>query len=803
MYNTLIPLIPGPSTWSDTSLTLDEGFSDGVVASYDTNEMWYISVKHTQGNSHTVNNPTPISYTSEHRHNKDGNKTSHRAVCKGTFQCNGIEHRLNYGESPDVNNTYVVLYICPPDIPKRYIRVPYNDYTDAAKLVKILKNYAICIDKKYLAIWLRANTPSFLETTATTINIGWWKSEYGQLKTDKETEYREGFDGSLENPANLTKMLDITYGRSDNCQSVFLFSALLASELRLMFFIYGISNLASVFIHCSDEADFIERIKCLMKNHAVIYNSDCKKLGENRDKCSIIRIDIGSEYHSRAIVNGSSGVSKELSVIVTEKSFARFGENIINSFLCFECDSVRLKGYIPLLCLFVTKALDNVDLMTALIIQYQKHSKDFGEAAKSGVANTAALLMSIAEIFLVPILPKNWFAELLQELQVFLYYAIDGCASDITELFIKQITSLRDFPVVTKDGYDKNCEQLVYNGSKIYLNRITMIHIASNLNIPVRTLCEHLKSKNMLDTDEGYQKSVNINGTTERFYALKQQSIFSTGDVRMEINEFAGAEPKMMLQLGINNGLTDVFLSLKELDGSENGHVMITGSTRTGKSNFLRHIAIQAAANGIKVINLGTDESILTLFGEGIQTLRYLKKAEKAFDEMTADASPDFDWDEVFSNNDISIICVEYNEALNMALDELYDYKVKHNDGTPCLLILDECQEFSMDGRSPLVAKVIRKGAKHGFMAFLSSQYLKPKNGSDEIKVMSLCGTKIVFHPAVTGDALKLMGSSSKDTDLKELLEGLDKGECVVQGSISTKKCWINYPVKVKVPRQD
>ena len=74
-------------------------------------------------------------------------------------------------------------------------------------------------------------------------------------------------------------------------------------------------------------------------------------------------------------------------------------------------------------------------------------------------------------------------------------------------------------------------------------------------------------------------------------------------------------------------------------------------------------------------------------------------------------------------------------------------------------------------------------------MAFLSTQYLSQDNGTKAVKIQSLCQTKVVFIPVKTVDALK----RATDSKLRELLDSLGKGECVVMGSISTDICRIDY----------
>ncbi|MGN0686843.1 MAG: hypothetical protein ACI4KA_01905 [Oscillospiraceae bacterium] len=467
--------------------------------------------------------------------------------------------------------------------------------------------------------------------------------------------------------------------------------------------------------------------------------------------------------------------------------------------------------------------------------------------------------MAISEISLID-LEKSWRIKLIAELEEYIMQALDGSVTDASAAFVDYLCTKRDFPVVTKEQFDDSQEQLLVIDDDVYFTRQTMQHIAKQLRMGTKFLCDTLKNKNLLQAESGFQKAVNVNGRTFRMYKLRQSDIFRKGDIMFEIDGFSDAEPQLRLNLGKNN-TTSVYYAVNALDGSENGHAMITGNTRTGKSTFLTNVARQANRAGIKVVCIGSTYSRLALSGDEVSVHQYFDEPqsyllsdvlsginkeylideERNWLEMLMEEAENgkqysslaeceheilsmidnnecsmlikqvkniidseakrVDWNEVLTDNRISIIEVADEVNPDSALAEFYTHKVRLGDNTPCILILDECQEFSMNSKSPLV-KVLRQGAKHGIMAFLSTQYLSQDNGTDAVKIQSLCQTKVVFRPVKTVDALKQLGSSAADSKLRELLDSLGKGECVIMGSISTDKCRIDYPVKVTVPVQ-
>ena len=685
--------------------------------------------------------------------------------------------------------------------------------------------------------------------------IGWWRDKYGKLFTDNEEEFRKGYESGF-NWRRIPTYLGIFPDSSMNCQAVMFASALLANDLMSMLKTMGIKHLARVCIGVNDASETASLLKQVMPDIVHIQAND---IDSDSVSCPVILIDTYSTYLKNKLLSQSDNSPDDFSIIITEKHFSDLTNDLADRVLCIDCGAFQLKEYVPIRNWFVVKMLDNVAIIHLLLNMYNKYIGRFKDFAKSSIANTAALLKTISDTILIN-LEESWRTKLMTELEEYIMQALDGSVTDASAAFVDYLCTKRDFPVVTKKQFDDSQEQLLVIDDDFYFTRQTMQHIAKQLRMGAKLLCDTLKNKNLLQAESGFQKAVNVNGRTFRMYKLRQSDIFRKGDIMFEIDGFSDAEPQLSLNLGKNN-TTSVYYAVNALDGSENGHAMITGNTRTGKSTFLANVARQANRAGIKVVCIGTTYSRLSLSGDEVSVHQYFDEPltyllsdllsginkeylideERNWLEMLMEEAENgkqysslaeceheilsmidinecsmlikqvkniieseakrVDWNDVFTDNRISIIEVADEVSPDSALAEFYTHKVRLGDKTPCILILDECQEFSMNSKSPLV-KVLRQGAKQGIMAFLSTQYLSQDNGTDAVKMQSLCRTKVVFRPVKTVDALKQLGSSAEDSKLRELLDSLGKGECVVMGSISTEKCRIDYPVKVTVPGQ-
>lgn len=794
---------------------------------------------------HDGSNRTKVTY----------NGTNFNLACHGTFELVGCQHRLHYREQPSPQNLYVILQITTPAREQISVTLSMKAFCNIQSLMKTLEEAHISIDKKYLKIWLRDNVPKIGEFTPTTKMIGWWRDEHEKLFTDNEEEFRKGYESGF-NWRRIPKYLGVFSDSPMNCQAVMFASALLVDDLMPMLYTFGIKHLARVCIGVNDTSETAFLLKQVMPDIVHIQANDSDS---ESGQCPVILIDTYSTYLKNKMISQSADSPDNFSIIITEKHFSDLSNDLADRVLCIDCGVFQLKEYVPLRSWFVVKMLDNVAFINLLLNKYNKYIDRFKDFAKSSIANTAALLMAISDTILIN-LEESWRTKLIAELEEYIMQALDGSLADASAAFVDYLCTKRDIPVVTKEQFDESQEQLLVIDDDVYFTRQTMEHIAKLLRMRVKTLCNILKGTNLLQAKSGFQKAVNVNGRTLWMYNLRQSDIFRKGDIMFEIDGFSNAEPQLRLNLGKNNS-TSVYYAVNALDGSENGHVMITGNTRTGKSTLLANVARRANRAGIKVVCIGSSYSRLSLSGDEVSVHQYFDEPQtyllsdvlsginkeylisdeqewlellmeeakngkqysslaeceheilsmidnnecsmliKQVKNIIESEAKSVDWNEVLTDNRISIIEVEDEVNPDSALAEFYTHKVRCGDNTPCILILDECQEFSMNSKSPLV-KVLRQGAKQGIMAFLSTQYLSQDNGSDAVKIQSLCQTKVVFRPVKTVDALKQLGSSAEDSKLRELLDSLGKGECLVMGSISTDKCYIDYPVKVTVPGQ-
>lgn len=140
-------------------------------------------------------------------------------------------------------------------------------------------------------------------------------------------------------------------------------------------------------------------------------------------------------------------------------------------------------------------------------------------------------------------------------------------------------------------------------------------------------------------------------------------------------------------------------------------------------------------------------------------------------------------------------------EEADLLLLKFYEYKAGEADARHTLLLLDEVQNFSWDSKSPLVSKILRQGRKYGIVGVFSTQFLNADNGRNIAAALRQISTQFVFRPSDEIAAAKLLGYSSKEHGIRNVLEMLDTGEAVAKGHISTDICTLNYPIKFFVDR--
>ena len=168
------------------------------------------------------------------------------------------------------------------------------------------------------------------------------------------------------------------------------------------------------------------------------------------------------------------------------------------------------------------------------------------------------------------------------------------------------------------------------------------------------------------------------------------------------------------------------------------------------------------------------------------------------------------DWNDICCKEVISVLdfsaldVPNIKPLLDLILGELFAHKMaKKEDGVvTCTLILDEVQNFNLDGNSPLAASFLRQGRKLGISAVLATQYLSSDDAKNIGKLLQQCESFCSFKPANASDTLKLMNLETSD-EAKCCLNNLETGSAVVKGAFSTDRCSINYPIVLFVENDE
>lgn len=102
-----------------------------------------------------------------------------------------------------------------------------------------------------------------------------------------------------------------------------------------------------------------------------------------------------------------------------------------------------------------------------------------------------------------------------------------------------------------------------------------------------------------------------FNDGQARVYDVQLDKLFPMGQIRLEPDEFKGASPGLMIELGMCGG-RQVYFSLSDRKGTDNGHIYITGQSGSGKSYFLKKFARNAVLQGVEVIYICTGDTCPT-----------------------------------------------------------------------------------------------------------------------------------------------------------------------------------------------
>ena len=162
-------------------------------------------------------------------------------------------------------------------------------------------------------------------------------------------------------------------------------------------------------------------------------------------------------------------------------------------------------------------------------------------------------------------------------------------------------------------------------------------------------------------------------------------------------------------------------------------------------------------------------------------------------------------WPEILKKGKITYIVIDDSDdvdgdtASDGVIRSLFEYKAE-NDPSPCLFIVDECQEFDLSQGKPLSKLVLRKGRKFGYITVLASQYLTAEDARNIKHVLRQCETHIAFTPEDDAQTRKRLGISDDDKKWREFLSELPRYSFVAKGHVASERGYIDYPIVAQAP---
>ena len=236
------------------------------------------------------------------------------------------------------------------------------------------------------------------------------------------------------------------------------------------------------------------------------------------------------------------------------------------------------------------------------------------------------------------------------------------------------------------------------------------------------------------------------------------------------------------------------------------GSVPEKSTTVAGRiSDILKHVysfgdqqaaSIYAACKqGVDQYGTGMDFAKLRQLLEEMgtpQSKSVLSKMAQFFDMDLFDSSREFNWKEVTQGGGkVTVIQLtgldrELQTVVTeiMMWDAWYSLTKFGNKETPFVVVLDEAQNLSFKEKSP-AEKILREGRKYGWSAWFATQFLKGALDSGEISNLQQAAERLYFKP--TGEEMsyiaeQIADSKSEVADWLNIIKGIQKGQCIVQG---------------------
>lgn len=751
--------------------------------------------------NHVNLDPIPGTVT----HNKIADYTSTvEDIAKGYIEIKNVEQVI-YCNNISFN---ILIRFVSVTGEEREDRLNVNDIDNNAILDKFLKHNGLIYEKRYLK-YLSWYIRERMQTAQThTVYQGFYFKDKLLCHSDQETIFRFASDNE-----EIAKVIcsGTTDENADIVYKLIVFSLCCVAACSSL--LNNNDKVYPTIVCVNSDIDVMQQnimeLFCCSKEQ-IINVSDIisGKAPVVIDKAAILQLNGETSYKTEKYLRllGCNEVcsSKPGSKLLLLSSDQMFDKISCENYLFIPYKPIGTKKDLNIGYWFAKKLLTVKGFMYDF---FERYCENFNAYNKDGYVNSSKQHLFAAMISAMHITlellgsDREHVSTLCHEMIEQLYDYSDIQGSMIVSQLIEFVSADRDIAVIRKNACTCVPKEamILCDDSYMYLNRITLKHIADKIGTTPLGIINQLKNSGLLDggSKDSYTKNIALGGkTSTHLYALRQQDFFSIGNVMLEPDDFSESKPLMMLPLGSNNN-TDIYFALDKLNGEENGHCSIMGSSGFGKSYLQAMLAKQAVLNGYEVVFITKDDS----------RNNYIEAADIGCEVYISDEMeyPKIDWNQVCQPGKISVFTVECadNYLLEQVLNDYYNHKRLQKKPINCFLMIDECQDFNLEQDSVLVSKLMKKSRKLGTMVVLSSQFLSSKNATNVSAVLSLCTTAFEFRAVSasrSAERLKLTADDNHYHEYKRLLNELDVGYCLAKGKLATNRCKISYPVVIRVP---
>ncbi len=585
-----------------------------------------------------------------------------------------------------------------------------------------------------------------------------------------------------------------------------------------------------------------------------------KQIFSQRNEVVLISMS-NSDYMNKKCLEALSQHESEITALPLLLSENEGDFSCRNDVLQLNYDITGIGSIHDVLCWAVRTLLNDPSLSNCLKDKFDRYRIMFEEDTETVAAkNLIAVLMALSEVYLprLGVTGEN-LIPVLQGYRDYLIGSTGSSSSIVMEHLKFFLISYRDIPLMaynSSSSYDKNA--ILVKDDMLLFSRSAFEHIAEKCGTTRISMLNILAQGGVLKSNNGsHMLNIRFDRSTERMYAIECSSLFTIGELRPMCANVHDIEPEFKIPIGMADNY-EIFFDIYPLDSKQsNSFALITGVSGAGKSTLCKTLAVNAVQLGLSVVSLGMEDPMDGLecnlfepaentevsadkffeelydgltedeaaladmvrelvpkqsyesYGAILDSLTGLIESEEGAESLLikareiCDQLSGFTWDKAVVDGEISWVTAQTLEQAEKLLSDFFDYKSKQAEIRHTLLLLDETQNFSWDGKSPLVSKILRQGRKYGIVGVFSTQYLNADNGKNISAALKQITTQFVFRPSDEVAAAKLLGYSSKDTNVRSVLELLDTGEVLAKGNISSDICPLGYPVKIKVKSDD